>query len=115
MKNFVGEGNVINFRAPAGGVVGGQPYCLGDIPVVIASDAEEGDLVAAPRRGVFELPVYGHNGTEAVAILDGIQIYYDTSGETPVLNANIDMKPYGKILSRVEAGETKTVEVILDE
>lgn len=114
MKNFVEEGNVLNITAPSGGLTGGQPFCLGDIPLVATSTVAEGELTAAGKRGVFRLQVHGHDGTENAAIKAGGQIYY-VSGETPVLNANVSGVPFGKTITAVASGATVTNEVLIDE
>lgn len=56
MKNYKSEeGGVVNFTAPAGGVVGGSPELIGDLLIVPHHDAAEGELASGMYRGEFEL------------------------------------------------------------
>lgn len=56
MKNYLSEENgVVNFTAPAGGVVGGSPELIGGLLVVPHHDALEGELASGVYRGEFEL------------------------------------------------------------
>lgn len=56
MKNYRSEENgVINFYAPAGGVMGGVPVVVGDLLLVPHHDAAEGELASGVYRGEFEL------------------------------------------------------------
>lgn len=55
MKNYVQPGNTITIPAPAGGVVSGAPVAVGSLRGFAAATAAEGDDVAIPRVGVFEV------------------------------------------------------------
>lgn len=112
MRNLVSKGEVLTITTPSGGLTGGQPLCLGQIPLVATSDAVQGEITTAARTGVFSLPVHGHNGTENTAIVAGDQIYFDSSG--PELNVKDSGVPYGKALTPVSGGATTTIEVLLD-
>ena len=55
MKNFVQEGNVLGFTAPAGGVESGKPVKIGSVVVVPVTDAVVGDVFQGQRCGVFSI------------------------------------------------------------
>ncbi|WP_051206071.1 DUF2190 family protein [Oceanospirillum maris] len=56
MKNYKSEeSGVVNFTAPAGGVMGGSPELIGDLLIVPHHDAAEGELASGMYRGEFEL------------------------------------------------------------
>lgn len=55
MKNFLHEGNNLDCIAPAGGVVAGKPVKIGDIIVVPATNAAEGEAFAGWTEGVYEV------------------------------------------------------------
>lgn len=113
MKNKVSEGNILNIPAPKD-LKGGEPFMLGDIPLVATSDAKAGDLTAADRKGVFLLAVAGKTASGNKKINVGDKLYFDDSGEVPVLNLNNTKKLFGKGLSVVSAGTTGRIEVLID-
>jgi predicted RecA/RadA family phage recombinase len=111
MENRISEGNILTVTAPTGGVVGGQPFVFGQIPLIATTDAAEGEFVAAFTRGVFSLPVKGHDGTANAAITGGAQVYFDSA--LPGLNVNESGVPFGKVLAGVSSGATATVDVLV--
>lgn len=56
MKNFIHDGNTIELTAPAGGVVSGQGYVIGNRFVVAIQTAAAGARFVGAARGVFQLP-----------------------------------------------------------
>ncbi len=54
-KNFLQEGKTLEFVAPAGGVVAGRGYMIGDTFVVALVDAAAGTLFNGRTDGVFAL------------------------------------------------------------
>lgn len=113
-NNYVGPGNMINIVGPSGGLSSGDPYVVGQIPVVAAADIPESATGAAYRRGIFTLSVKGIDGAENSAVALGDQLYY-VAGDVPKLSKKNTGVPFGKALGTVSAGATATIEVILDE
>lgn len=56
MKTFTAPGEVLNFVAPAGGVVSGNAYLIGAILVVATHDAVAGATFRGLAVGTVELP-----------------------------------------------------------
>lgn len=56
MKNYIQEGNVIQLTAPAGGVVSGVAYQIGQLLVVATASAPAGQKFSGETVGVFSLP-----------------------------------------------------------
>lgn len=57
MKNYIQDGDVLSLTAPAGGVVSGSTYKIGDIICVAVADAAVGETFQGKTEGVFDLPV----------------------------------------------------------
>lgn len=72
MKNFVQPGKVLDFVAPAGGVISGNGYLIGAVFVVANTSAAEGELFAGERMGVFTLPK-----TTSQSWAQGAALYWD--------------------------------------
>lgn len=113
-NNYVGPGNMINIVGPSGGLSSGDPYVVGQIPVVAATDIPESATGAAYRRGIFALSVKGVDGNGNSAVALGDQLYY-VAADTPKINKKNTGVPFGKALDAVTAGSTATIKVILDE
>lgn len=56
MNNFKQPGNTLDFVAPAGGVISGQPELRGTILHIPGTSAKEGEAYAGTIAGVFDLP-----------------------------------------------------------
>ncbi|MBM3929590.1 MAG: DUF2190 family protein [Sphingomonadales bacterium] len=56
MRNFVQPGHTLDYIAPAGGVVSGNPILIGTVLVIPAATAKEGELFAGTIEGVIALP-----------------------------------------------------------
>ena len=56
MKNFVQEGHALDYVAPAGGVVSGEPLLIGTVLVIPAITAPEGAPFSGWIEGVYTLP-----------------------------------------------------------
>lgn len=74
MKNYVRDGDRIPLTAPAGGVVSGRGYQIGDLFVVALSTAAAGEGFTAQTEGVIE-----HAKTSAQAWTEGAAIYWDNT------------------------------------
>lgn len=72
MQNFKQPGKVLTFTAPSGGVESGDGVQIGQIFVVAAGAAGEGQLFEGMAEGVFELPK-----VSAQAWTEGQLIYWD--------------------------------------
>lgn len=74
MKNFVQPGEVLEFTAPAGGVVSGTGVKIGDILVIATITAAAGEKFTGIRVGVVE-----HAKTSAQAWTEGQQVNWDNT------------------------------------
>lgn len=74
MKNFVQPGDVLEFTAPAGGVVSGTGVKIGDALVIAAITAAVGEKFTGARTGVVE-----HAKVAAQAWTEGQQINWDNA------------------------------------
>lgn len=94
MKNFVQEGDSVQFIAPVGGVVGGRVYKIGDLPVVATHDAAAGAEFDGVTEGVF-------NFAKAAAITPapGVKVYWDAAAN------NVTLTSAGNTLIGVHAGK----------
>jgi predicted RecA/RadA family phage recombinase len=72
MKNFVQEGDALEFTAPTGGVTSGVGVKIGDLLVIATHDAAEGELFRGQRTGVVE-----HAKVSAQAWTEGAQVNWD--------------------------------------
>jgi predicted RecA/RadA family phage recombinase len=77
MKNFIQPGETMTFTAPAGGVVSGKGYKIGQLFVVAAHSANAGAKFEGQVVGVFDLPK-----AASQAWTEGALVYWDdTEGE----------------------------------
>lgn len=74
MKNYVQPGEVLEFTAPGGGVVSGEPYKIGDALVIATVSAAAGAKFNGMRLGVFEV-----NKVSAQAWTEGQQLNWDNA------------------------------------
>lgn len=111
---YVGPGNMITITAPSGGLSAGDPYVVGQIPCVAATNIAASATGAAYRRGIVKVSVKAIDGSGNSAVAIGDQLYY-VAADTPKINKKNTGVPFGKALGAVTAGSTATIEVILDE
>lgn len=76
MRNFVQPGDVLDLPAPAGGVVSGQGFIVGEIFAVATVDADAGDLCPGQVTGVIEL---AKAPSQAWAV--GEAVYWDAAND----------------------------------
>jgi len=74
MKTYIRDGDRIPLTAPAGGVVAGRGYLIGDLVVVALSTAVAGATFTAQAEGVIE-----HAKVSAQAWAEGAAIYWDNT------------------------------------
>lgn len=72
MKNFVQDGKYLNLTAPSGGVVTGVPCQIGQIVVVPATTAAEGEAFVGAVTGIYDLPKVGSQAWTVGAV-----VYFD--------------------------------------
>ncbi len=75
-KTFVQEGNVLEFTAPAGGVVSGTCVKIGDALVLALETAAAGVKFRGARTGVIE-----HAKLSAQAWTEGQQVNWDDTNK----------------------------------
>lgn len=98
----------------ASGLLSGAPYAVGQIPVVLLTDAEAASPYYATCQildGVFDLSVKGTTGSDS-AVAVGDIIYY-TSGNTPKLDKTTTGVRFGYALEAIGSGLTDTINVKL--
>lgn len=94
-KNFVNEGDTIEFPAPVEGIVAGAPHMLGSIAMVSLDTAPEGFMCVGRTKGVWALPVPAEAAQgEALGFLDGALVPIITEGA----------QPFGKVFGPVVDG-----------
>lgn len=86
MKTFIQKGDVITLTAPAGGVVSGVGYKVGQLFVVATSNAAEATQFEGMVIGVFRLP------KAAGAIGEGALVYWNNT------NMNVTTTASGNLL-----------------
>ena len=109
-QNFVQKGHSIEavVTDPAS-PKSGDPVAVGAIPGVALNDEDAAGLTVLATKGVFNLPVHGHNGTTPGAIGLGARVYLDAG----TLNANTSGVLFGKTLGAVESDALTTIPVML--
>lgn len=75
MKNKLQVGDVMDYTAPAGGVVSGNGYLIGALFVIATSTAAAGVKFAGDTEGVFTLPKTLNEG----ALIEGQPVYWDVA------------------------------------
>lgn len=106
MKNFVQDGNVLTFIAPAGGVVSGDGVVNGALFGIAAYTALAGQEVEANLVGVFALP------KAAGALTLGQKVYWDSAAKA-VTGTATGNRWIGAVARAAAAGDA-TVRVRLD-
>ena len=76
MKTYIQPGDVLEFTAPAGGVVAGTGVKIGDILVIPTTTAAAGEKFNAVRHGVVE-----HAKLSAQAWTEGQQVNWDDTNK----------------------------------
>lgn len=76
MKNYVSPGEVQRFTAPAGGVVSGQGYVIGDTFVIATHDAAATFKFVGQHKGNVNLTKVT---TDVIA--DGVKLYWDDTAK----------------------------------
>lgn len=74
MKNFIQEGDQLEYTAPAGGVVAGRGVKIGDLLVIAINTAAAGERFVGRRMGVVE-----HAKLAAQAWTEGQQVNWDNT------------------------------------
>ena len=81
MKNFIQDGNTINYTVAGTPVKGGELRMVGDVAAVAVTDGAVGETIAMHVTGVYELP----KGTGAIT--QGAAVYADAGGTGIVATA----------------------------
>lgn len=74
MKNFIQDGNTINYTVADTAIKGGEIRMVGDVAAVAVTDGAVGETIAMHVTGVYELP----KGTGAIT--QGAPVYVDAGG-----------------------------------
>jgi predicted RecA/RadA family phage recombinase len=74
MKNYIRDAERIPLTAPAGGVIAGRGYMIGDLFVVACVSAAVGQRFTAQCNGVVF-----HAKTAAQAVTEGAAAYWDNT------------------------------------
>lgn len=111
--NFIQQGKVL-ILPTASGEVSGNTFVVGSyLPGVLIADAEAASPYNAPVQieGVFDLSVYGHDGTSNAAISVGDKVYW-TDSSSP-LDVDTAQTEFGIALEAVSSGDTDTIKVLV--
>jgi predicted RecA/RadA family phage recombinase len=103
MRNFVQEGDVLTLTAPAGGVVSGLLYVIGNLPVVATVTAAAGELFTGKVEGVFDLPKVG---SQAWTV--GARINWNTATQQATTATTPGFFPIGVAVAAVGSGAGET-------
>lgn len=106
MKTFVQVGDVIDFIAPAGGVVSGRGYVHGVAFAAAASSAAEGEIYAGVVEGVVSLP----NATGAIG--EGALVYWDATAGNATTTATSNKKIGYATVARVTGDTSVDVKLV---
>lgn len=91
----------------------GDPVLFGQLPGVALTDEGDGGNASTETtvafKGVFDLPVRGHDGTSNAAISAGDIVYYDTTNDE--LDVDTGGVRFGYALEDVASGATTTIKV----
>lgn len=87
MKNFIQEGDAIDFVAPAGGVVSGQGLLLGAAFGVVRHSAAVGVQSILDLEGVFTLPK-----AATVTPAPGAVLYWDDTAKAVTTTVGTNVK-----------------------
>lgn len=106
MKTYIQPGDVLEFTAPAGGVVAGTGVKIGDILVIPTVTAAAGALFTGHRVGVVE-----HAKLAAQAWTEGQQVNWDNTAKvfTTVTTGNFR----AGVAAAAAANPTTTGKVVL--
>lgn len=106
MKNFVQPGEVLEFTAPAGGVVSGTGVKIGDILVISLETKAAGERFRGVRTGVVD-----HAKLSAQAWNEGDQVNWDNTNKrfTTVTTGNFR----AGVAAAAAANPTATGKVVL--
>ena len=82
MKNFRHEGRMVPCTAPAGGVISGNGYKVGDLFGVAAATADEAGPFELAVEGVYRLP------KAAGVIAEGVKVYWSAANSNVTTTAS---------------------------
>lgn len=95
-------------------VKSGDPVAVGDIPGVAIIDENADGLATVDTGGVYDLSVFGHDGTAAAAIAVGDIVVWDNTGGTlEKTPGSAGSKRFGYALGAVGSGATTKIPVRL--
>jgi predicted RecA/RadA family phage recombinase len=103
MRNFVQDGDVLTLTAPSGGVVAGQLYVIGNIPVVATHDAAVGAPFTGMTSGVFDLAKVG---SQAWTV--GARINWNAATGVATTATTTGFFPIGVAVAAVGSGAGET-------
>ncbi len=106
MNNFIQPGDVLELTAPAGGVVSGTPYKIGQLLVVAADTKAAGELFRGKTSGVFQIT---KAGTQAWT--EGALVYWDDVGAEFTTTATGNLLA-GVAVAAVGAGAGETTGIV---
>jgi predicted RecA/RadA family phage recombinase len=93
-------------------VKSGDPGAVGQIPFVALTDEDANGLATCQTDGVFDLAVFGHDGTAGAAIAAGdIVVWDNTGGTVEKTPGSASSVRFGYALGAVSSGATTTIPV----
>jgi predicted RecA/RadA family phage recombinase len=95
-------------------VKSGDPGAVGQIPIVALTDEDANGKATCATEGVYDLAVFGNDGTAGAAIAEGDKIVWDNAGGTlEKTPGSANSVPFGYALGAVSSGATTTIPVRL--
>lgn len=106
MKNFVQDGNVIEYTVPAGGVISGVPVLIGGRLVIPAFTANAGDRFNGVTEDVF---VLAKNTGEAWA--EGQPVFWDAANLRLSTDPSVGLPVGAVVVAALSADTTGVVDL----
>ena len=104
--------SAVNGSGAADIVKSGDPGAVGQLPFVALTDEDASGLATGDTAGVYNLAVFGHDGTANAAIAVGDLVVWDNTGgtleKTPGSASSVR---FGYALAVVNSGATTTIPV----
>lgn len=106
--------SAVNGSGAADLVKSGDPGAVGQIPFVALTDEDADGLATVDTEGVYQLAVFGHDGTANAAIAAGDKVVWDNTGGTiEKAPGSANSVPFGYALDPVTGGATTSIRVKL--
>lgn len=103
-RNYIQPGDVLDLIAPAGGVVSGTGYVIGNIFVVALGTAAAGEEFRGKTQGVFELPK-----AATVSPAQGAIAYWNATAKNVTGTSAAGLFPIGVFTAKPGGGDASAL------